>query len=83
MSEVRRRKGESFESLLRRFTRRIQQSGRLLQAKKIRFYHAPKSKMEIRESALHRIKTKQKRDYLIKTGALKEEAFGSRGKRRR
>lgn len=83
MAEVKRRKGESFESLLRRFSRRIQQSGRLLQAKKIRFYQAPKSKLEIRESALHRSKTRKKREYLIKTGELKEEILPFRGPRKR
>lgn len=84
MSEVRRRKGESFESLLRRFSRRTQQSGRILQAKKIRFFKAPKSKLEIRESALHKDKMRKKREYLIKTGELKEEILPlrSRGKRR-
>lgn len=83
MAEVKRRKGESFESLLRRFSRRIQQSGRLLQAKKIRFYQAPKSKLEVRESALHRDRTRKKREYLIKTGELKEEILPMRGGRRR
>lgn len=82
MAEVRRRKGETFESLLRRFSRRIQQSGRILQAKKIRFHQPPKSKREKRESALHRSSMKEKRDYLIKTGALKEEMFPGRGRRR-
>lgn len=82
MLEVRRKKGESFESLLRRFGRRIQQSGRLLQAKKIRFYQPPKSKREMRQSALHRIRTKEKREYMIKTGLLKEEMLPTRGRRR-
>ncbi|MFC1787943.1 30S ribosomal protein S21, partial [Patescibacteria group bacterium] len=36
--EVKRRKGESFEALLRRFGRRIQQSGKMLEARKLRFY---------------------------------------------
>ncbi|MBI2098895.1 30S ribosomal protein S21 [Candidatus Uhrbacteria bacterium] len=82
MSEVRKRKGESFESLLRRFSRRVQQSGRLLQAKKIRFHQSPKTRREVRDSALHRIKTRQKREYLIKTGLLKEEILPLRGRRR-
>ncbi len=71
--EVRRKKGESFESLLRRFSRRVQQSGKILQAKKIRFYAAPKSKLEQRRSAMHRIKTKTKIEYMLRSGKMKEE----------
>ncbi len=82
MSEVRKRKGESFESLLRRFSRRVMQSGRILQAKKIRFHQSPKTRREVRESALHRLRTKEKREYLIKTGLLKEEMLPMRGRRR-
>ncbi|NBS41384.1 30S ribosomal protein S21, partial [bacterium] len=38
MVDVKRRKGESFDALLRRFTRRVQQSGNMLEARKIRFH---------------------------------------------
>ena len=37
MTEVKRKDNESFESLLRRFKNRVQKSGRLLQARKIKF----------------------------------------------
>lgn len=37
MAEVKRKKGETFDALYRRFQRRIQSSGKILQAKKIRF----------------------------------------------
>ena len=37
MVQVKRGKGESFEAMARKFTRRIQQSGKVLQAKKIQF----------------------------------------------
>lgn len=44
MVEVKRKDNESFESLLRRFNRKIQQSGVLIRARKIRFFEAPKSR---------------------------------------
>jgi ribosomal protein S21 len=70
---VKRKKGESFEALLRRFSKRVQESGRILQAKKIRFHESDKSKTAVREGALRRRYLSEKREYLLKTGKLKEE----------
>lgn len=81
MPEVKRRKGESFESLLRRFTRRVQQSGKMLETRKIRYFAAEPNKNAVRKSALRRENIRQKREYLIKVGKLVEER-GRRGKRR-
>ena len=83
MVEVKRKKGESFEALLRRFGKRIQQSGRLLQAKKVRFYESPKSKTSERNAALRRQFLGAKREYLLKTGKLKEERDGAARKKYR
>lgn len=68
--EVKRKDGESFESLLRRFSKKTLQSGKLLQAKKIKYYQKPKTKREKRESAQRREKIKKYRDYLKKIGKL-------------
>jgi ribosomal protein S21 len=78
--EVKRKRGETFESLMRRFSRRVQQSGKLLQAKKIRFHTKDKSKNLQRASALRREEIKQKREYLKKIGKLKEETGDFRNK---
>lgn len=75
MAEVKRKKGESFESLLRRFSRKVQESGRILQAKKIRYFAAPKSKNAQRDAALRREYLRTRRDYLIKSGQATEEDF--------
>ena len=83
MPEVKRKKGESFESLLRRFGRKIQQSGRLLQAKKIRFHARPKSKSANKKAALRREYLRAKKDYLIRSGQATEEDFRRRRGRRR
>ncbi|MBI4090259.1 MAG: 30S ribosomal protein S21 [Candidatus Kerfeldbacteria bacterium] len=81
MVEVRRKEGESVESLLRRFTKRVQQSGVLLRAKRARFYEPPKTKREVRQDALRRREIRQRKDYLRKIGKLEETTV--RGGRRR
>ncbi len=72
MLEVRKREGESFESLIRRFTRRTIQSGKILQAKKVRFYHKPPSDLSRKESALRRAQVRNQREYLKRIGKLDE-----------
>lgn len=73
MSEIKRRKNESFEAFVRRVKKRWQQSGKILQVKKIQFYTGPKSKTTRKKSALHRLAKSQKIEYLKKIGRLPEE----------
>jgi len=68
--EVKRRDGESFESLLRRFNRKIQQSGVLVRARKIQFYEPPKSRNLIRVSARRRTELALEREELRRMGKL-------------
>ncbi len=70
MVEVKRKEGESFESLVRRFNRKIQQSGVLVRARKIQFYDPPKSRNLLRESARRRQELAQEREDLRKQGKL-------------
>ena len=72
MLEVKKKDGESFESLLRRFTRKTIQSGKILQAKKVRFHQKPKTKREVKASALRREELRRQRDYLRRIGKLDE-----------
>lgn len=81
MIEVKRKKGETFESLLRRFNKRIIQSGKILQAKKVRFEQKEKSRPEQRKNAVRKIKIRETREYLKKIGRLKEEDIPT-GRRR-
>lgn len=81
MAEIKRRKNESFESFIRRVKKRWQQSGKILQVKKIRFYNPEKSKNMRRKSALHKLAAAKKIEYLKKIGRLPEESgkmFGGR-----
>lgn len=72
MVNIKRRKGESFEGLYRRFSKRLQQSGRLLEARKTRFYAAAPNHTKQKQSALRRLKVSAKREYLMRIGQLVE-----------
>ena len=73
MSEVKRKKNESFEAFLRRVKKRWQQSGKILQVKKIQFFSRTPSKGTRKRSALHRLEVTEKMDYLKKIGKLPED----------
>lgn len=78
MPKVKTKKGEMFESLLRRFNRKVMLSGKIFQAKKIRFHKKESNKRAVRDSALRREKINIKKDYLLKTGKIKEEDLRNR-----
>lgn len=73
MVEVKKKKGETFEALVRRFSKKIQQSGRLIQSRKIRYYTPKENKTSVRTAAGRRDEINQKRDYLKKIGKLVED----------
>ncbi len=73
MIEVRRKENESIGSLLRRFSKKVQQSGLLLQVRNSMFREKRKSKTERRKSALRRIKIRSEREKLRKLGKLEDE----------
>jgi len=74
VSEIKRRKNESFESYMRRVKKRWQQSGKILQVKKIRYHEREKSRNMRRKSALHSLKVAGKMEYLKKIGRLPEDS---------
>lgn len=71
MVYVKRKDRETTSSMLRRFTRRVQQSGILLRARKTRFYETAPSRRSLRQKALRRLKLLKERERLIKLGKLK------------
>lgn len=81
MVEVKRKDGESFESLLRRFNRKIQQSGILVRARRIQFYEPPKSRNLMRESARRRSELAEERENLRRMGKLPTYRSTRRGGR--
>ena len=70
MVEVKRKDNESFESLLRRFNRKIQQSGVLIRARRTRFFAPAKSRNILRVDAARRAVNREKREELKKLGKL-------------
>ena len=78
MPETKRKQKESFESLLRRFNKQVQQSGRLIQVKKVRFFTRTKNKRALKASALRRIMIEDKKEYLKKVGKLKDHFPGAK-----
>jgi hypothetical protein len=78
MQEVKRKKGESFEALMRRTKQQWRNSGMVLQARKVQFFIPSKSKNVGKKRAL-KIATKvSKFNYLKKTGKLPPDADISR-----
>jgi len=73
MIEVKKKDNESVGSLLRRFSRKVQQSGLLLQARSSRFQEKTKSKTERRKSALRRNVIVAQKEKDRKLGKLEEE----------
>jgi ribosomal protein S21 len=78
MVEVKKRDNESTDSLLRRFSRRVQQSGILLQARKVRFFEPKKGRKKVRDDAIRRSTLQAERERLIKIGELDEFENDSR-----
>lgn len=71
--EVKKREKESTQGLLRRFTRRVQQSGVLINSRRNRFYVPPLTKRQKRLGALTRLKNRKEREKLYKLGKLEHE----------
>ncbi|OGZ33405.1 MAG: hypothetical protein A2Y98_03740 [Candidatus Portnoybacteria bacterium RBG_19FT_COMBO_36_7] len=70
--EVRKKDKESTGSLLRRFSRRVQQSGVLLRARRVRFFQKEKTKRQVKASALRRQELRKQRVHLLKLGLIEE-----------
>jgi ribosomal protein S21 len=83
MVEVKKRENESSESLVRRFTKRVQQSGVLIRAKKRRFYETKKNKRAVRLDALRRENIREQRELLRRQGKLEEFDLKKRGAKRK
>ena len=70
MSELKRKRGESFEGFIRRVKRQWQRSGKLIQAKKIQYYTPKKSKNLQHQKTIEKVHLASKETYLRKIGKL-------------
>lgn len=68
---VKRRESENTATLLRRFSRKAQQSGVIVEAKSGRYRSRPKSDLRKKNEALARIKKRKKIEKLKKLGKIK------------
>lgn len=73
MIEVRKKDSESIGSLLRRFSKKVQQSGLLLQARSTRFKEKIQSREERKKTALRRNQITTEKEYLRKIGKLEDD----------
>ncbi|MDD5145141.1 MAG: 30S ribosomal protein S21 [Candidatus Pacebacteria bacterium] len=72
--EVKKQERETTQGLIRRFTKRIQKSGILIEARKKRFHSRVKSKDMKKRSALRKEESRIERGKLEKMGLLKEKS---------
>jgi len=71
--EFKRKKGESFENFLRRFNKKLQQTGTLYEVRKKHYRQPEKTKRQQKIYALTSLKMREEKEYLRKIGKLKEE----------
>lgn len=83
MADVKRKKNETFDALLRRFQRRFQDSGRSIETRRRRFRSKSQNLTKRRDSALRRVEMRDQYEYLAKTGQLKEDPKKLRNNARR
>lgn len=75
MVEVVKKDKETSESLIRRFSRRMQESKVLMKARKAQFKIKDKSKRQLKEDALYKKRVKKEADKLKKMGIFDDEKF--------
>ena len=75
MVEVKRKDRESIEGMIRRFTKKLQQSGNIYRARKMRFHQKTKSRTVLKEEAKRKNMIMERREYLKKLGRFGMHKF--------
>ena len=73
--EIKKEGRETSQNLVRRFSRRMKQSGILLRARKARFKERPKSKQMKKRSALRREELRKEYEQLEKLGKISKKSY--------
>ena len=73
MVELKRKKGENFETFLRRFNKSLIKSQKLNEARARIYLNPKRNKRKQKEYALTSKKLKEEKEYLKKIGKLKED----------
>jgi ribosomal protein S21 len=71
--DFKRKKGENFESFLRRFNRSLIRSQKLKEVRSRRYIESKPNKSKMKNRALSIKEMREKTDYLRKIGKLKDE----------
>ncbi len=80
--EVSKNQNESSVNLIRRFTKRVQESGVLNRARSTRYNERPKSKLSRKNSTLMSMKKRKEIERLKKLGKLPDRPAKGRGRSR-
>ena len=83
MNEVKRKQGESFDGMFRRFQRRVQSSGLQTEVRRRKHREDVKNRNGQRASKVRGLKIADKIHWMIRTGKATEADFSRRKKRRR
>ncbi|MFZ1626866.1 MAG: hypothetical protein WAT81_03640 [Candidatus Moraniibacteriota bacterium] len=75
MIYIERKEKETAEALIRRFSRRVQQSGVLKRVRKLRFREVEQSRPKRRTEALYKVKIRKEIGRLKKLGKFDDEAL--------
>ena len=75
MIQVKKKEKETAEGLIRRFSRRVQQSGVLKQVRRLRFRAEEKSRDKRRLEALYKVKIRKEINRLKKLGKFDDDAL--------
>ena len=82
MIQVKRKERETAESLIRRFSRRVQQSGVLKQVRKLRFRAEEPSRDKRRIGALYKVKIRKEITYVSHPSNRRRPEVGDEVRRR-
>lgn len=75
MVEVKRKEKESIEGMLRRFNKKLQQSGNIYRARAQRFHQKKKSRAIQKEEASRKRRIMERREYLKRMGLFGMHKF--------
>ncbi|GEM_PF-1634186 len=75
MVEVKRKEKESIEGMLRRFNKKLQQSGNIYRARAQRFHQKKKSKAIQKQEATRKRRIMERREYLKRMGLFGMHKF--------
>lgn len=75
MIHIRRKEKETAEAMLRRFSRRVHQSGVLKRARRLRFRNDEKSKTERRNEAIYKTRIRKEIDRAKKFGSFDDDSL--------